>query len=280
MRHPAPIVPLLVCGLVWLAGCTAPAPASPSPSETTAHSHGSGPEHITPLVGDGTRHTEFGYSLERLRLPERAGVPGTVSFQIRFGGRPVTDYIAEQTKDLHLYVVRSDLGVFRHLHPSLGPDGTWTAPVTLPAGGRYRVIAELVARVDADSGEAVMLGRSGTVRGASGPAARPEPGGVTAEIEGGLRVGPQERLTVVVRHPDGGPVQLGDYLGTAAHVTAFDRDTGRLTHLHPLGAPIMDAGGTRLSFHTQVMQPGRYLCFVQVRVDGFLHTLRVETTAG
>ncbi|MEZ5090414.1 MAG: hypothetical protein R2719_12305 [Micropruina sp.] len=89
MRHPARFVPLLVCGLVWLAAA-APAPASPSPSEPAAHGHGSGPEHVTPLVGDGTRHTEFGYSLERLRLPERAGVPGTVSFQIGFW-RPAGD---------------------------------------------------------------------------------------------------------------------------------------------------------------------------------------------
>ena len=65
------------------------------------------------------------------------GRAGEVSFRIvGSDGRPVTDYVEELTQDLHLYVVRDDLGVFRHLHPTLAGDGTWWAPVSLPAGGR------------------------------------------------------------------------------------------------------------------------------------------------
>ena len=57
----------------------------------------------------------------------------------------MTEYLVEQTKDLHLNVVRADLGVLRHLHPTMADDGTWTAPVSLPGVGAYRVIAEFVA---------------------------------------------------------------------------------------------------------------------------------------
>lgn len=62
-------------------------------------------------------------------LPKAAGVPGVVLFHIKtYDGPPLTDYSAEQTKDLHLYLVRSDLAVFRHLHPTLDRGRTWSAP--------------------------------------------------------------------------------------------------------------------------------------------------------
>ena len=55
-------------------------------------------------------------------------------------GEPVTDYVEELTKELHLYVVNEDLTVFRHLHPTRADDGTWSAPFDVPAAGGYRVI--------------------------------------------------------------------------------------------------------------------------------------------
>ena len=56
-------------------------------------------------------------------MPSRAGEPGQVSFKIkRYDGTTVRDYKVEQTRKLHLYVVRTDLAVFRHLH---------TVPVTV-----------------------------------------------------------------------------------------------------------------------------------------------------
>lgn len=276
-----PTLWLVIGGLLAaLAGCAGTANPSPSPSPT--HTHATGPEHITPLVGDGTRATEFDYTLDRLSLPERAGVPGKVSFRISLDGRAVRDYVTQQTKNLHLYVVRTDLSVFRHLHPSIDSAGIWSAPVTLPQGGDYRVIAEFAARVDAVSGEAVMLGRTGLVpngRSSTTPAAL-QPDSVTADIEGPLQLGPDGRLTVVIRHADGGPVQLGSYLGTFGHVTAFERTSGRVAHLHPLGEPSVGSDGTRLTFHTEIMTPGDFLAFVQVRVDGFLHTIAVPVKAG
>ena len=75
------------------------------------------------------------------------------------------DYITEQTKKLHLYVVRTDLAVFRHLHPTMADDGTWSAPVTLPEAGDYRVVAEFVARDEGGDGDFIVLGESKTVPG-------------------------------------------------------------------------------------------------------------------
>ena len=255
--------------------------ASPTIDESQPHAHGPGNEHISALVGDGTRDDEVGYTLHGVSLPQRAAVPGVVRLQIKvYDGSPLTDYIAEQTKDLHLYLVRTDLAVFRHLHPTLERGGTWSAPVTLPEPGDYRVVAEFVARDDGGNGDHVMLGTTATVPGSWTPenvdgSPAGDDGVVSAEVEGDLAVGPSGRLDIVVRDVQGRPVKLGSYLGAFAHVTGVHRQSAAVVHMHPLGQPEVDGTGTRVSFHTQFERSGQYVCFVQLRVDGFLHTVPV-----
>jgi hypothetical protein len=234
---------------------------------------------ISPLVGDGTQDYEAGYRLEDVALPVQAGLPGQVRFRIgTYGGTPLKGYISEQTKDLHLYVVREDLAVFRHLHPTIEDAGTWSAWATLPDPGTYRVIAEFVARDDNGDGDHIMLGTTAKVPGkwqAQQPAL-PETGDdgvlkVTSTSD--LAVGANGRLSLVVRDARDRGVRPGSYLGTFAHVTAFHVASGSVVHMHPLGQPDVTDGGTTLGFHTAFAKQGAYLAFVQVRVDGFLHTL-------
>ena len=112
--------------LLAAAGCS----ADPAPAGT--HSHAGGVQVSLP-VGDGTQPSEVGYSLEDVEISGSAGGTGEVSFRVdSYRGRPVTDYVEELTQDLHLYVVRDDLAVFRHLHPTLADDGTWSAPLSCP----------------------------------------------------------------------------------------------------------------------------------------------------
>ena len=47
---------------------------------------------------------------------------------------------------MHLIVVRRDGTGFQHLHPELGADGTWRAPIALDDAGAYRVFADFSAR--------------------------------------------------------------------------------------------------------------------------------------
>jgi hypothetical protein len=81
-----------------------------------------------------------------------------------------------------------------------------------------------------------------------------------------------------VSNASGRPVELGSYLGTFAHVTGFQTQNGTAVHMHPLGQPEVDKRGNRLTFHTQFEKPGDYRLFVQVRVEGFLHTVPVTVT--
>lgn len=235
---------------------------------------------VTEVKGsDGTSATAGGYTLGDVSLPAEAGTPGKVSFTVTKDGDPVTDYIEEQTKDLHLYVVRDDLEVFRHLHPTQDESGTWSGDLTLPAGGNYRVIVEFAARTPDDKGEQAMLGATAKV---AGPTEVDVPGSddgvVIAALEETPKPGIDQEVGLLVSDPAGNPVNLGTYLGVYAHVTAFSRETGEVIHLHPLGGPENQEDGTRLGIHVKPPKAGDYVFFAQVRVDGMIHTLRLPVT--
>ena len=242
------------------------------------HSHVGG-AMVSMAVGDGTTSSEVGYSLDGLQVREQPDGIGEVRFRIDdFDGEPVTDYVEELTKELHLYVVNDDLTVFRHLHPTRADDGTWSAPFDVPDAGGYRVITEFVARDEGGNGDHVVLGR---------PLALPpgDPGDtvagddvVSVSVSRAPTAGPNGLLRLVVRDRQGDPVNLGTYLGAYGHVTGFHTSTGAMVHLHPLDAPDLTEDGSELTFHSDVSEAGDYRLFAQVRVDGFLHTVPVELT--
>ncbi|CUR60750.1 putative Heavy metal-associated domain protein [metagenome] len=265
-----------VLGVLAATGCT----ADDAGQVAAGHSHAGG-GIVSMAVGDGTRVSEVGYTLTDLQVREKPRGIGEVRFRIDdHDGDPVTDYVEEQTKELHLYVVNDALTVFRHLHPTRAGDGTWSAPFDVPDAGAYRVVAEFVAKDEGGNGDHVVLGR---------PLALPpgDPGDTVAEdrvvgvtVSQAPNAGPNGLLRLMVRDAQRRPVNLGTYLGTYGHVTGFDTETGAMVHLHPLDAPEITEDGSELTFHADIAHAGDYRLFVQVRVDGFLHTVPVELTVG
>ena len=282
-----PVAVALVAALT-LAGCSDDEPkqdddaivlSPPSPG-APGHTHAPGGETV---IGDGTRASAGGYSLADVRLPRYSGQPGDLSFRILDrSGRPVRDYVEEQTKLLHMYVVRNDLQDFRHLHPVLGKDGTWTARAALAGPGSYRVLAEFTPGTDPEAAH-VVLGRNEIVPG-SWEAVEPatesvaDDGVVRVSVDDPIEAGPDGRMQITVDDGDRNEVTLGSYLGSYAHVTGFELETGSFVHVHPYGEPEATDDGTQLTFHTAFDEPGSYRFFVQVRVDGFLHTVPVTAT--
>lgn len=290
MRATRLLVPFLVAlPLGLLAACSGDdePPRDPdrvvlTPAEPGAgHTHGPGGQSTT--IGDGTTPTAGGYSLADVSLPERAGEPGDLSFRIvDRTGEPLLSYTEEQTKLLHLYVVRNDLQDFRHLHPTMAKDGTWSTRVNLAGPGSYRVLAEFTPGTD-PAGNHVVLGRSDIVPGTWAPAQATasttgDDGIVQVAAPPTVRSGPDQRMTLTVSDEAGRSPTLGTFLGTYAHVTGFNVESGEFAHAHPYGEPDVGAEGTDLVFHTDFAQPGRYVLFVQVRVDGFVHTVPVSST--
>jgi hypothetical protein len=270
-------LPLALAGAL-LAGCSSGESDDDGQVEA-GHTHAPGQGHTSLAVGDGTSVSEVGYSLAGLQVLERPDGIGEVRFRIDdYDGEPVTDYVEELTKELHLYVVNDDLTVFRHLHPTRDESGVWSAPFDVPDAGGYRVVTEFVARDEGGNGDHVVLGR---------PLALPpgDPGDTAAEdravsvsVAEAPTTGPNGELRLVVRDAARRPVELGTYLGAYAHVTGFHRETGAMVHLHPLGPPEVTQAGSELTFHAEIPDPGDYRLFAQVRVDGFLHTVPVELT--
>lgn len=283
----------LALAATLLAGCSEDEPA-PDPdrivlnpaTDGAGHTHGPGETDALP-VGDGTTAAAGGYRIAEVRLVGGADAPGDLSFRILDSDdRPVTDLVEVQTKAMHLYVVRTDLAVYRHVHPVLVGD-RWQTRVDLGEPGEYRVIADFQP---AAADRPVVVGEDAVVPGrwrpaapaTSDDAAAGDDGMIRVTVDGPVPAGPDGRLRIVVTTLDGGPVTLGSYLGTTAHVSglrmsrrAADR---RFVHVHPFGAPEVSDDGTRLVFHTEFGDPGSYRLFVQVRVDGLLHTVPVTAT--
>ena len=178
--------------------------------------------------------------------------------------------------------MRNDLQDFRHLHPTMADDGTWTTRVNLAGPGSYRVIAEFSPSSD-PKGRHVVLGRSDIMPGTWAPeqvssAATGTDGIVEVVAPPTVPSGPDQRMTLTITDTEGRSPTLGTYLGTYAHLTGFNVETGEFAHAHPYGAPEIGDDGTELTFHTEFSAPGSYVFFLQVRVDGFVHTVPVAST--
>jgi hypothetical protein len=151
--------------------------ATEVPGDSTAASHGaSGYEGVG---ASGLASVEGGYRL----VPGQTRVP--VGREVRFAfrildqdGRPVTSFVTEHERKMHLIVVRRDLSGFQHLHPTMAADGTWTSGLRLPDAGVWRVFADFAT----EEGSAT-LGVDLFAAGRFDPAELPEPA-TTATADG------------------------------------------------------------------------------------------------
>jgi hypothetical protein len=219
-----------------------------------------------------------GLLLSPVSAPDRVGEDGTLSFSITSAdGDAVTAFDTEHDKELHLVVVRTDGARFRHVHPEMSADGVWSVPWTWDAPGSYRVFTDFVPEA---TGENVTLGRTVDVGGR----AEPEPAaavstsdtvdGYTATLSGDLGTTGDSMLTVTVTKGGEPVTALEPYLGAYGHLVALrDGDLAYL-HVHPEGdepAP-GSRSGPDIGFMTEAPTPGRYLLYLDFKVDGVVRT--------
>lgn len=229
-----------------------------------------------------------GLLLGPVSVPDRTGEEGTLSFSITAAdGTAVTEFETEHDKELHLIVVRTDGAQFRHVHPTMSADGVWSVPWTWDAAGGYRVFTDFVP---AATGENLTLSRTVDVAGRFSPepaaavSASDTTDGYTATLAGDLSASGDSVLTATITK-DGEPVtDLEPYLGAYGHLVALrDGDLAYL-HVHPEGdepAP-GSVSGPDITFMTQAPTPGRYLLYLDFKVDGEVRTAHfvLDTTAG
>jgi hypothetical protein len=239
-----------------------------------------------------------GYVLSEVAAPTGIGTAGELAFRITASdGKPLTDYTLSHEKELHLIVVRADGTNFRHVHPELGADGTWTLPWTWDAAGTYRVYADFVP---ADGGDGqggsgagddapdVTLTRTVEVTGEYGPVIATEPSlvsevdGYTVTLDGDLAAGASAEVTATVTR-DGEPVTtIEPYLGAFGHLVALREGDLAYLHVHPEGDEPQagDLSGPAVAFATEVPTAGRYFLYFDFQVDGQVHSAAFVVDAG
>ncbi|WP_370964184.1 hypothetical protein [Amycolatopsis sp. cg9] len=193
-------------------------------------------------------------------------------------GRPVTAFDVEHEKKLHLIVVRRDTAGFRHIHPDLAPDGTWSVPLTLPAAGSYRAFADFAPT----GGKPMTLGADLSVAGdyrpvTYAPSRTARVDGYTVELTGDLTAGKTSPLALTVSR-DGVPVtDLQPYLGAYGHLVALREGDLAYLHVHPDGEP---GAGPRVRFAAEVPSAGTYRLFLDFRHGGVVRTAEFTLSTG
>ncbi|MFB7476925.1 hypothetical protein [Kitasatospora sp. NPDC056184] len=265
---------------------------TPDPRPTSAAHAGHTPDPAATAAAaerlpGGLQISERGYTLALENPFVTAGSPTELRFRVLGAdGRPVTDYRPAHEKDLHLIVAPRDLATFQHLHPVRAADGTWSAPVALPAAGEYRVFADFTPAADA---EGLTLGADLHAAGELRPAPLPATGrtvtvdGYTVTLDGELTPGRAGRLTLSVGR-DGRPVtDLQPYLGAAGHLVALRAGDLAYLHVHPDGhlpEGAATAGGPAITFTTTAPSGGEYRLFLDFRHQGTVHTAAFTLPVG
>ena len=234
----------------------------------------------------------------------RPGKPTAVAFRIdQPSGAALVDYRRGPGPHtgIHLIIVRDDLSVIIHRHPTVGPGGAIRQPIVLPKPGPYRVLVDAYPNL---SGPLRNFQLVATVR-ASGRY-RPQPlppftstdhvGGYTISLRGAshLKAIDPIPVTATVVDPSGRPVKFVPWYGALAHAIFFRKGSLDYFHTHVCSPAATGCtsvlGGARATGRSSrpgrldvvvlVPLPGTWRLFLQFQANGKIltapFTLRVR----
>jgi|UniRef100_UPI00404A7A77 hypothetical protein len=199
-------------------------------------------------------------------------------------GKPIApaDLLNVHTELLHLMIIDPQMMDYHHVHPQPQREpGKWTFHFTPRYGGEYRFFADFtpaatglglyantvlhIAGPDPTAetiSDAHQLSWEATVAGyqfALRPDSTP------------IRAGKEASMKLVITNPGGGEVPLQPVMGAYAHVVAFDEARTGFAHLHPQEIDLSvkpDLRKPTLTFRVMIPNPGRYVAWAQVNMDG------------
>ncbi len=228
----------------------------------------------TALPAGGLLVSQAGYQL----TPETRTVGnGEFAFTIADDdGRPVTDFVEQHERKLHLIVADRGLTVFHHVHPVMDAQGRWTVDLPVLRPGSYRAFAAFMPA----GGDDLTLGIDVTAPGDTPtptelvPTARDEVDGYDVTLDGHVSAGSAATVTVIVRR-DGEVVTTEPYLGAGGHLVALRDGDLAFLHVHPLDE---DPDGP-VRFAVEVPSAGTYALFFDFLHDGDVRTARFVVEA-
>lgn len=236
-----------------------------------------------PAASDGSM-AGAPFSLQLTANPKQPSAGDTVKLTLSVlnneTGQTVTDFDTVHEKKMHLFIVRSDLSQFFHVHPAPNPDGSFTYSFTFPTGGEWRIFADTAPHNLGSWVTSATL----SVAGPSLPLDVPDPlapptwssvaDGLTLMLTPGpLQAHDTLQLTFVLLDGKNRPVtDIEPWLGADAHLMLIDSTATLFVHSHPSVRSAEEREDGRLTFVTQMPRPGRYKGWVQLQVGGKIHT--------
>ncbi len=278
----------LVFGVAWWAGILTAAPGVLAPPATAGDEHAGDPgTGATFEIGSaGLVSTAAGHTLvPRGPTTFAPGVPAELAFVVTgTGGQPVTAFDMKDERLLDLLVVRRDGAGFQHLHPDIGPDGVWRAPLTLPAAGVYRAYADFVPT----GGPPLVLGVDLFVPGDFAPATFPPSrtahvAGYDVRLDADLTAGGTSQVFVTIDRDRVPVTDIEPYLGALGHLVVLrqsDLTYLRVTPDAPEPAPAPAHPGAALAFTVEVPAAGGHRLFLEFRHEGVVHTAEFTVRTG
>lgn len=257
----------------------AAAPTRPAPTQP-ACADGRGPTGQDPVAAVqslGLSATQGGFTFAVQDTSFVRDAPSELAFTISGAdGRPVTAYDDGHHGAMQVVVIRRDAAGFQHLAPTLGADGVWRAPLSLPGGGVWRAYADF----SPTGGPPLVLGTDLFVQGDFTPftfadTRTAEVDGYQVRVDGNLVPGTQSQIYATVSR-DGKPVlDLEPYLNAFGHLVVLRQGDLAYLRVQPItsSAPApTDRAGPGTAFTVDVPSAGSYRLFVEFVHDGATHT--------
>lgn len=239
--------------------------------EAHANTHGAHGETHEPA---GLGIAAGGYTLRMSRTQFERGEAGELRFSVAGeGGEAVTGFDEMHERRLHLILVRRDGAEFRHLHPEMDADGTWSAPVSFAEPGVYRAFADFSV-----GGEQQTLAADVFVSGGefeAKPFPEPQPvfatDGYEVHLDADEPVAGEASSLLFTVERDGRAVEdLAPYLGAKGHLVALREGDLAFLHVHPEEADEAEAG--EIPFSATFPTAGRYRLYLQFEHKGAVRT--------
>lgn len=226
------------------------------------------------------------YTLKVIDWPKnaKAGVPTKLKMRVLDSktGAVQKNFDLAHEKFFHLLIASKDLNWFLHEHPEMAPDGTWSIPITFPAGTEYWIY-----------GDVAPSGKGSRVLIASVKVAGPKPTwntklslsttGKDGNLKGQLstlepiEIGKKATIQVKLFDARSG-LPAGDtvkWLGAAGHMMIFHKDGQTVVHSHPAedaeNVALVKQGIVR--FTGRFPKAGTYKVYAQFDWQGAIRTL-------
>lgn len=226
------------------------------------------------------------YRLDVVDWPANATAGQTQSLNLRVvdtkTGAVQTAFDTAHEKDFHLLIASKDLNWFIHEHPAMKSDGTWTIPLSFPAGGEYWVYGDVAPK---GKGSRVLINKIAVQGPKPNWDTRLVPSksatddglkGLFASV-GDVEIGRKATLQVKLFDQKTGQ-PAGDtipWLGAAGHLMIFHQDGRTVVHSHPFeneeNSALVKKGIVR--FSGRFPKPGLYKVYAQFDWRGKVRTL-------